>query len=604
VLKVLIAEDDLMIADLAEEVLVEGGYEVCGIARTVAEAVALAQHHKPDLAILDLRLADGGLGTEIAALLRPLGRLGVLYATGNASQVVLTTADGDACLSKPYRSIDLLRALEIVAGHGQGVPALSKWLPSFAPGDGPSGGGGMNDDGAKVRKLLRQQAAVARFGSFAFREGDLLTALTEAARVCAESLDVPYAKVCRYRAMENDLLIEAGHGWKAGVIGTIESADPSSPQGRAFVTGEPSIYKDVRTDSNFELPGFYAAHGIVSTVDVVIHAKDDATPYGVLEIDNDQQHDYDRHARYGRFGSPGTRRLCQLLSNPIRLPPAKRQPKTCPGFSGVRSHHHKVDPAILEAFARKAIPSHFLNPVPVLEEITGSFVLRLKFRLQATSVARITVRDLKKDRLPSVFEVRFWRGMTHVLFLCERLTGQLFGGCTSDTRFVRPYCDAARTMPGERRCRRHRTDGYFGLGQFGLLIQKRLITLAGQRFQNVSVEYFDHAARIADRPGVLDPACDLRDRRATDAEHFSEKFLRQSNRIARSAIGGLKQPPAKTGLDEMQGVARGGDTRLRQQHLIEVDAEIANGVALVRGLPEMRGGNFRCSKRELNKDPH
>jgi two-component sensor histidine kinase len=153
----------------------------------------------------------------------------------------------------------------------------------------------MNDDGAKVRKLLRQQAAVARFGSFAFREGDLLTVLTEAARVCAESLDVPYAKVCRYRAKENDLLIEAGHGWTAGVIGTIETADPSSPQGRAFVTGEPSIYKDVRTDCSFELPGFYAAHGIVSTVDVVIHAKDDATPYGVLEIDNDRQHDYDQH---------------------------------------------------------------------------------------------------------------------------------------------------------------------------------------------------------------------------------------------------------------------------------------------------------------------
>jgi len=154
----------------------------------------------------------------------------------------------------------------------------------------------MNDDeGAKVRKLLRQQAAIARFGSFGLRESDLLKVLTEASHVCAESLSVPFAKVCRYRAAENDLLIEAGHGWNAGVIGTIESADPSSPQGRAFVTGEPSICNDVRKDNNFELPGFYAAHGIVSTVDVVIHAKDDATPYGVLEIDNDRQHDYDQH---------------------------------------------------------------------------------------------------------------------------------------------------------------------------------------------------------------------------------------------------------------------------------------------------------------------
>jgi CheY-like chemotaxis protein len=130
VLKVLIAEDDLMIADLADEILVGGGYQVCGIARTVAEAVALAQHHKPDLALLDLRLADGGLGTEIAAQLLPLGRLGVLYASGNISQVVLTTADGDACLSKPYSSADLLRGLEIVTE----IVATSKALPPFPRG--------------------------------------------------------------------------------------------------------------------------------------------------------------------------------------------------------------------------------------------------------------------------------------------------------------------------------------------------------------------------------------------------------------------------------------------------------------------------------------
>jgi two-component sensor histidine kinase len=42
------------------------------------------------------------------------------------------------------------------------------------------------------------------------------------------------------------------------------------------------------------LPPFYAEHGIVSTIDVVIKGSDDQ-PYGVLEIDNDQQHDYDQH---------------------------------------------------------------------------------------------------------------------------------------------------------------------------------------------------------------------------------------------------------------------------------------------------------------------
>jgi DNA-binding response OmpR family regulator len=115
-LKVLIAEDDLMIADMIEEILVEDGYEVCGIARTVAEGVELGQRHRPDLAVLDLRLADGGLGTEIAERLSGLDRLGVLYATGNAAQVHLTAVNGHGCLTKPYVADDLLRSLKIVSG--------------------------------------------------------------------------------------------------------------------------------------------------------------------------------------------------------------------------------------------------------------------------------------------------------------------------------------------------------------------------------------------------------------------------------------------------------------------------------------------------------
>jgi two-component sensor histidine kinase len=152
----------------------------------------------------------------------------------------------------------------------------------------------MDDDAARVRKLLRQQAAIAGFGSFALRESDLMKILTEAARACADGLDVHFSKVCRYREAERDLLIEAGHGWKAGVVGNVVSrADETSPQGRAFITGEPSICNDLAKDDRFVLPPFYAEHGIVSTIDVVIKGSDDQ-PYGVLEIDNDEQHDYDQ----------------------------------------------------------------------------------------------------------------------------------------------------------------------------------------------------------------------------------------------------------------------------------------------------------------------
>jgi len=147
----------------------------------------------------------------------------------------------------------------------------------------------------QVERLLCQQASIASFGSFALRERDLPKILTEAARACAEGLGVPFAKVCRYRVEHNDLLIVAGYGWRSGLIGHVVSrADTSSPQGRAFTTGRPSICNDLRNDPDFKLPPFYAVHGIVSTVDVVIKGSDDQ-PYGILEIDNDQQHDYDQH---------------------------------------------------------------------------------------------------------------------------------------------------------------------------------------------------------------------------------------------------------------------------------------------------------------------
>jgi two-component sensor histidine kinase len=151
----------------------------------------------------------------------------------------------------------------------------------------------MTDFVKQAGELRRQQAAIAGFGGFALRQTDLHRVLTEAVRVCAEGLSVPYCKVCRYRPAENDLLIEAGYGWHAGIVGHVAlRADASSPPGRAFVSGQPSICYDLRKDYGFDLLPLYAEHGIISTIDVVIKGQD--RPYGVLEIDSDVQHNYDQ----------------------------------------------------------------------------------------------------------------------------------------------------------------------------------------------------------------------------------------------------------------------------------------------------------------------
>lgn len=138
-LTVLIAEDQLLIADQLEETLIASGYEVCGIARNVDEAVALGELHKPDLAVLDVRLAKGDRGPEIARRLNSRGKFGVLYATGDdVRNSTLTLADGDASIAKPYRPEDVVRALAIVreiVTTGIATPPFPsgfRLLPEFA----------------------------------------------------------------------------------------------------------------------------------------------------------------------------------------------------------------------------------------------------------------------------------------------------------------------------------------------------------------------------------------------------------------------------------------------------------------------------------------
>ena len=71
--------------------------------------------------------------------------------------------------------------------------------------------------------------------------------------------------------MQNDLLIVAGFGWHEGIVNQVVSqANESSPQGRAYITGKPVICKDLAKDNGFVLPDFYAEHGIVSTIDVIV----------------------------------------------------------------------------------------------------------------------------------------------------------------------------------------------------------------------------------------------------------------------------------------------------------------------------------------------
>ncbi len=111
---VLIVEDDLVIADLLQEVLEREGFVVTDIARTVDEARRSIDQAMPEFAVIDLHLADGGDGAAFGTHLRKLSKAGVIFSTGN-DQSDLTTASGDAVMVKPYRLNDVALGLQIIS---------------------------------------------------------------------------------------------------------------------------------------------------------------------------------------------------------------------------------------------------------------------------------------------------------------------------------------------------------------------------------------------------------------------------------------------------------------------------------------------------------
>jgi two-component system, response regulator PdtaR len=64
--RILVIEDDLLIATQIETTLTEAGFDVVGLAPTGEEAIELAANDPPDLAVVDIRLAGDRNGVDTA----------------------------------------------------------------------------------------------------------------------------------------------------------------------------------------------------------------------------------------------------------------------------------------------------------------------------------------------------------------------------------------------------------------------------------------------------------------------------------------------------------------------------------------------------------
>jgi len=115
----LIVEDQILLAIGLKDELEDGGYRVLQLADRHQEALGLAREIKPDLALVNIDLADGDDGVALARDLKALG-VPVLFISGQADRARLGKAVAIASLAKPYSGTDMVDAVDYLFRHEHG----------------------------------------------------------------------------------------------------------------------------------------------------------------------------------------------------------------------------------------------------------------------------------------------------------------------------------------------------------------------------------------------------------------------------------------------------------------------------------------------------
>ena len=107
-LRILLVEDEFLIGVLLAEMLEEMGHSVCGIESTEMAAVNAALLHRPDLMIVDRRLARGSGISAMETISRTIA-IPHIFVSGDRPRPGENTS---IVLQKPFSQQDLIHAIE------------------------------------------------------------------------------------------------------------------------------------------------------------------------------------------------------------------------------------------------------------------------------------------------------------------------------------------------------------------------------------------------------------------------------------------------------------------------------------------------------------
>ena len=115
-IKILVIEDEMIIGAKISMQLTTLGYEVTGILPRGEEAVIHVAENKPDIIILDIHLKGKLDGIETALQIQKQLDIPIIYLTANSDEATFNRAKASrpyAFISKPYKQLDLQRAIEL-----------------------------------------------------------------------------------------------------------------------------------------------------------------------------------------------------------------------------------------------------------------------------------------------------------------------------------------------------------------------------------------------------------------------------------------------------------------------------------------------------------
>lgn len=118
--RILIVEDEFIIAANLRQVLVDLGYDVIGHAFDAQEALDLLRQNVVDLVLIDIRLGSGMDGIELAALIRAESAVPFVFLTSHGDSNTVSRAKEvhpAGYLLKPFNKAEVFATLEIVLAN-------------------------------------------------------------------------------------------------------------------------------------------------------------------------------------------------------------------------------------------------------------------------------------------------------------------------------------------------------------------------------------------------------------------------------------------------------------------------------------------------------